>query len=88
VASSVKPGETRILNKIFYKGKAFVNVIGIWQKGFPDLLWVMTNLKAEENLSIYQVRMKIEETFRDLKSLLNFQKLLNKHRTLMEKMGH
>jgi hypothetical protein len=30
--------------------------------------------------------MKIEETFRDLKSLLNFQKLMNKHSTLMEKM--
>ena len=30
--------------------------------------------------------MKIEETFRDLKSLLNFHKLMNKRRTLMEKM--
>ena len=28
----------------------------------------------------------IEEAFRDLKSLLNFQKLMNKHRSQMEKM--
>ena len=28
----------------------------------------------------------IEEAFRDLKNLFNFQKLMNKHRTQMEKM--
>jgi hypothetical protein len=27
VVLSIQPGETRILNKIFYKGKVFVNVI-------------------------------------------------------------
>lgn len=36
VTLSVSKGETRILNKVFYKGKVFVNVIGIWQKGFAD----------------------------------------------------
>lgn len=42
----------------------------------------MTNLrKAEEGLAIYLQRMKIEEAFRDLKSLLNFHKLMNKRRT-------
>lgn len=86
VALSVQKGETRILNKLFYKGKVFVNVIGVWQKGFSDPMWVMTNLKAEEGLAIYQKRMKIEQTFRDLKSLLNFHKLMNKRRSLMEKM--
>jgi len=30
--------------------------------------------------------MWIEEAFRDLKSLLNFHKLMNKHQILMEKM--
>ena len=86
VALSVKQGETRILNKIFYKGKVFVNVIGVWQKGFSEPMWIMTNLKAEDGLAIYFQRMKIEETFRDLKSLLNFHKLMNKRRILMEKM--
>ncbi len=40
----------------------------------------MTNLEAEQGLSIYQQRMKIEQTFRDLKSLMN------KRRSLIEKM--
>lgn len=46
----------------------------------------MTNLKAEDGLAIYFQRMNIEEAFRDLKSLLNLHKLMNKRRTLMEKM--
>jgi hypothetical protein len=37
-------------------------------------------------LAYYLQRMKIEEAFRDLKSLLNFRKLMNKSRTPMEKM--
>ncbi len=86
VVLSVTKGETRILNKIFYKGKIFVNVIGVWQKGFSEPMWIMTNLKAEEGLAIYLQRMKIEEAFRDLKSLLNFHKLMNKRRIQMEKM--
>lgn len=86
VTLSIQKGETRILNKVFYKGKVFVNVIGVWQKGFSDPMWIMTNLKAEDGLAIYYQRMKIEEAFRDLKSLLNFHKLMNKHRNLMKKM--
>jgi hypothetical protein len=86
VALSVQRGETRILNKVFYKGKVFVNVIGVWQKGFSDPIWIMTNLEAKAGLAIYEQRMKIEEMFRDLKTLLNFHKLMNKRRTLMEKM--
>ena len=86
VALSVEKGQTRILNKVFYKGKVFVNVIGIWQKGFSEPIWIMSNLKAEEALAIYFQRMKIEETFRDLKNLLNFHKLMNKRRSMMEKM--
>jgi len=86
VALSIQKGETRILNKVFYKGKVFVNVIGRWQEGFTEPMWVMTNLDAKAGLAIYDERMKIEEMFRDLKSLLNFHKLMNKRRILMEKM--
>ena len=43
---SVPKGETRILNKVFYKGKVLVNVIGVWKKGFSDPMWIMTNLDA------------------------------------------
>ena len=70
VALSVSKGETRILNKVFYMGKVFVNVIGIWWEGFSKPLWIMTNLDAKRGLDIYFQRMKIEESFRDMKSLL------------------
>ena len=46
----------------------------------------MTNQSAMIGLTHYLQRMKIKEAFRDLKSLLNFHKLMNKHRTQMEKM--
>jgi len=86
VSLSVQRGETRILNKVFYMGKVFVNVIGQWKEGLNEPLWVMTNLSAEEGLSIYLQRMKIEECFRDLKSLLGLNKMMHKKRSLMEKM--
>jgi hypothetical protein len=47
VALSVQKGETRILNKVFYMGKVFVNVIGQWKEGLNEPLWVMTSLPAE-----------------------------------------
>ena len=86
VALSICKGETRIINKIFYMGKVFVNVIGIWREGFSRPLWVMTNLGAKQALDIYLQRMKIDESFRDMKSLLGLEKLMNKRRDHMEKM--
>jgi hypothetical protein len=86
VALSIRKGETRTINKVFYMGKVFVNVIGVWKDGFSKPLWVMTNLDAEQGLAIYSQRMKIEESFRDLKSLLGLEKLMNKRRDHMEKM--
>ena len=86
VALSIQKGETRMLPKVFYKGKVFVNLIGVWREGFSEPMWIMTNLDAKAGLAIYDERMKIGETFRDLKSLLNFHKLMNKRLTLMEKM--
>ena len=49
-------------------------------------LWVMTDLKAEVGLDIYFQRMKIDESFRDLKSLLHLDKLMNQKPEQMEKM--
>ena len=86
VALSVKKGETRILNKVFYMGKVFVNVIGQWQAGLKEPMWIMTNLPAEQGLSFYEQRMKIEETFKDLKSLLGMDKLMCQKRYWMEQM--
>jgi hypothetical protein len=86
VALTISPGETVILNQVWYMGKVRVNVMGTWKKGFTDPLWIMTNLEAKRGLRIYFARMKIEETFRDLKSLLGMTKLMNKQQIYMEKM--
>ncbi len=86
VALSVKKGETRTLNKVFYMGKVFVNLIGRWQAGFKQPIWVMTNLPADQGLSFYLQRMKIDEAFRDLKSLLGMDKLMCQKRHWMEQM--
>jgi hypothetical protein len=86
VELSVPLGKTRLINQVFYKGKVCVNVIGTWKKGFSQPMWIMTDMEAMLGLTYYLERMKIEEAFQDLKSLLNFQKLMNKHRCQMEKM--
>jgi hypothetical protein len=46
----------------------------------------MTNLDAKEGQRIYFARMKIEQSFRDLISLLGMAKLMNKQQQIMEKM--
>lgn len=86
VALTISPGETVIHNHVWYMGKVHVNLVGTWKKGLDEPLWVMTNLTAKEGLQIYFARMKIEETFRDLKSLLGMTKLMNKQQVYMEKM--
>jgi hypothetical protein len=86
VALTISPGETVIHNHVWYMGKVRVNLVGTWKKGFSDPLWVMTNLEAKRGLQIYFARMKIDETFKDLKSLLGLIKLMNKRQVYMEKM--
>jgi hypothetical protein len=86
VALTISPGETVIHPGVWYMGKACVNLIGTWKKGLSEPLWVMTNLEAKEGLRIYFQRMKIEQSFRDLKNLLGMTKLMNKQQTYMEKM--
>jgi hypothetical protein len=86
VALTISPGETVIHNGVWYKGQVRVNLIGTWKKGFSTSLWVMTNLEAKIGQRIYFARMKIEESFRDLKNLLGMTKLMNKQQAYMEKM--
>jgi hypothetical protein len=50
------------------------------RKGFKEPLWIITNLEPLEGLRIYKARMKIDESFKDLKSLLNLEKIMNKKR--------
>jgi hypothetical protein len=86
VGLKIIPGETVIHKNVWYKGKACVNLIGLWNKGFSEPMWIMSNLDPLEARRIYFARMKIEETFRDLKSLLGMTRLMNKHQENMEKM--
>jgi hypothetical protein len=86
VALTISPGETVLLHQVWYMGKVCMNVVGTWRKGLTEPMWVMTNLEPKPGLQIYFARMKIEETFRDLKSLLGLTKLMNKQQVYMEKM--
>lgn len=86
VVLSVTPGERVFRRGLYYKGEVKVNVAGEWREGFKEPLWVITNLEPEEGLEIYRARMKIDESFKDLKSLLDLEKIMNKKREQMEKV--
>lgn len=86
VALNVKKGELRILNKVFYMDKVFVSLIGWWHEGVQEPMWIMTNLFAEQGRSFYLQRMKIDESFRDLKNLLGMDKMMFQKRHWMEQM--
>jgi hypothetical protein len=75
-----------IYRQVYYKGVVPVNIIGVWEKGFSTPLWIITNQEPEQGFEIYKKRMKIEVSFRDLKSLLNMDKVMHKSRDYLEKM--
>jgi hypothetical protein len=59
-----------------------VNVAGVWREGHKEPLWVMGSLPPEELLrTCDEERMKLEQSFKDTKSLLNLEKVMNKDRT-------
>ncbi len=86
VSLTISPGETVVHRGVYYKGNIEVNLIGKLEKGFSEPIWIISKLPPEEALKIYDNRMKIDESFRDLKSLLNVDKIMNKKRENMEKM--
>jgi hypothetical protein len=86
VTLQIDPGETVVYRNLWYKGKVRVNVIGYWQQGYAEPLWVMSNLQAEVGGQIYFARMKIDESFRDLKNLLHLEKMMNKQQAKMEQV--
>ena len=88
ISYTVGIGEEVHYEGVYYKGKIKVNVAAKWERGFKSPIWVISSIgvKPSEALRIYGLRMKIEESFRDLKSLLNLDKIMNKKRGNMEKM--
>lgn len=83
---SLLPGERVFLRGVLYKGKVKGNLAGEWRKGFKEPLWVFSNLEPKEALEIYRARMKIDQAFKDLKSLLGLEKVMNKKQENLEKM--
>jgi hypothetical protein len=79
-------GKPKVYHQLYYREQVAVNLIGVWRPGFRQPLWVMTNLKPEKGWKIYQARTKIEQSFRDLKSLLCLDKVMNKSQAKMEQM--
>lgn len=76
----------RIYRQVYYMGKVCLNVIGIWRYGFTEPIWIMTNMPPYTGLALYNQRMKIEICFRDLKSLLHIDKVMNKSQVYLNKM--
>lgn len=82
----VQDGKPKIYRDIYYMGVIKVNVIGIWKPGMKEALWVISNLQPEEALQLYLERMKIETSFRDMKSILNLDKIMNKSLFYLKRM--
>jgi hypothetical protein len=78
--------KVRIYRQVYYMGEVCLNVIGIWRYGFNEPMWIITNMEPEEALALYEKRMKIEICFRDLKSLLHIDKVMNKSQVYLNKM--
>jgi hypothetical protein len=83
---NVGMGQQVIYRDVYYMGEVRVNVIGVWRRGLSRPLWVMTDLEPEEGLRIYLKRMKIEESFKDVKDLLGIDKIMNKRQEYLEQM--
>ncbi|HGJ64745.1 TPA: hypothetical protein ENS27_05065 [bacterium] len=49
----------------------------IIKNGFREPICVISNLPLEEAIEIYRLGMKIEESFRDMKDLLNIDNIMN-----------
>ena len=81
----VEAGKTRTYRRLYYRGEVEVNVAGFWDVRFKQPLWVMGNINPDLLLEIYRERMKLEEGFKDLKSLLNIDKVMSKEKQNMEK---
>jgi transposase len=87
VTLTVSLGAQAVYCNLRYLNQVTVNVVGVWRKGCAEPLWVMSNLAPERALAIYAARMKIEEALRDLKNLLQLDKLMNQSQAHMEQMA-
>lgn len=80
----VGKGEREEMEGVYYRGEVKVNVAALWREGQKEPLWVMGNLPAGRLVEVYAERMKIEQSFKDTKSLLNIEKVMSKGRGQLE----
>jgi hypothetical protein len=77
---SIQKGQTKIWRDVYYKGKIKVNLIGVWDPKYKNPLYIITNYDPEDALRIYKLRMKLEESFRDVKDKFGITKIMTKTR--------
>ena len=75
---SVKRGSKKNWHSVYYKGKIKVNIAAEWQSGMAEPMYIVTDCEPSRGLKYYKIRMKIEESFKDIKDKLGFTKLMNK----------
>jgi len=71
---------------VTYLGRIKGNLAGYWAEGLEEPIWVFSNLEPEVALEIYRARMKVEQSFRDLKGLLGLEKAMPKGFETLEKL--
>lgn len=74
------------VTKARYEGEIEINLAGTWRRGEKEPLWVMSNLDPEGALELYQQRMKVEESFRDLKGVLCIDRMMNKRQKYLDRL--
>lgn len=75
---SIKRDSKKNWHSVYYKGKIKVNIAAEWQSGMAEPMYIITDCEPGKGLKSYKIRMKIEESFKDIKDKLGFTKLMNK----------
>jgi hypothetical protein len=75
---SITQGSKKNWKGVYYKGKVKVNIAVEWQFNMSEPLYVITDCEPLTGLKYYKMRMKIEESFKDVKDKLGFTKVMNK----------
>jgi len=78
VELAVGPGKKVLRRNGTYLGRVRGNLAGYWAEGFDEPVWIFANLEPEKALEIYRGRMRIEQSFRDVKGLLGLEKAMPK----------
>jgi hypothetical protein len=83
---TILPGQKKLWTDVYYKGNLLANVVGYWDSRFKKPMYIITNMDGALGLQIYRQRMKIEESFRDMKDILGIDKNMSKKEDMMRKL--